>query len=169
MEGARNADVSAAAKVILDDCVLRTTRRGTRSMGGTLPGIGLEGGLSVHVQSYIPHVECVAETAFHDSGDCSKTLSILFVSYQQRLFTHDMSKAGSYAVIIPEDGNRFTAGSGSTCAATVDLVDGVEESGSWYELWEGAVAVYEMCVKRGKAGISYGHGSNHYLMISLGP
>ena len=42
----------------------------------------------------------------------------------------------------------------SKCTATVDLLNADRETGSWRELWAGAVAVNEICVKNGKAGMS---------------
>lgn len=43
---------------------------------------------------------------------------------------------------------------------TIDLRDDDTDLGSWLELWAGVVAVNEICVKKGKAGISFGNGKS---------
>lgn len=166
---AKNVDISAAAHVLLEDCVVRTTTRAKRSIGGTLMGIGDRGGLSVQVRSYSPDVECITEPLFDSYEACSKALGMLYVSAKPLVFTHDAQRASLFSAIIPEGGAKFTAGGPSTCTAIVDLIDEVEDTGTWFELWAGAAAVIEMCVKHGKAGISFGNGRNGQLMVSLGP
>jgi len=37
------------------------------------------------------------------------------------------------------------------------LVGDEDETGTWMDLWAGKVVVDAMCVKDGKAGISFGH------------
>lgn len=64
---------------------------------------------------------------------------------------------------------NFTAGGRSSCTATINLVDEVKDTGTWFQLWEGAAAVTEMCVRRGKAGISFGNGHDGHLTVTLGP
>ena len=44
----------------------------------------------------------------------------------------------------------------STCTVIVDLLKGDTETNSWYKLWEGAVALIEMCVKKGEMGFYSG-------------
>ena len=43
---------------------------------------------------------------------------------------------------------------------TVDFVEGGTDKTSWLIIWEAAVAVNKMCVKSGKAGISFGLGES---------
>ena len=51
------------------------------------------------------------------------------------------------------DGKGFTEAEG-VCTVMVNLED---ETGTWMNLWGGKVAVDVVCVKDGKAGISFGH------------
>lgn len=46
----------------------------------------------------------------------------------------------------------------NTCMSTIDLTTGDSEESSYRELWEGAEAVYWMCIRRGHGGVSIGHG-----------
>lgn len=165
---ARNVDISAAANVLLENCVIRTTSRAKRSIGGTLAGIDFGGGLSVKLRSYTPDVECVAEPSFDNYEACSEVLSMLYVSFKPLVFTHDEQRALPFNVIIPPGGMNFTAGGRSSCTATISLVDEVKDTGTWFQLWEGAAAVTEMCVRRGKAGISFGNGHDGHLTVTLG-
>lgn len=166
---ARNVDISAAAHVLLEDCVIRTASRTKRPVGGTLTGIGVSGGLSVHVRSYKPDVECVNEPLFDGYEACSKALGMMYVSYKPLIFTHDAETPSPFKSILPKGGAKFTARGRNPCTITVELMDEVEDTASWFELWEGAVAVSEMCVKQGKAGISFGNGRDGRLTVSLGP
>ena len=56
----------------------------------------------------------------------------------------------------------------SKCTATVDLLNADSEKCSWRELWAGAVAVNELCVKKGKPGMSTGHGRSPLLSPCTG-
>lgn len=58
--------------------------------------------------------------------------------------------------------------SASKCTATVDLLNADKQTSSWRELWAGAVAVNDMCVKKGKAGASFGQGRLPLLFPSTG-
>ena len=44
------------------------------------------------------------------------------------------------------------------CTSAVDLVEGDTDNSSWNEMWAAAVAVEEICVKKGKAGAAFGLG-----------
>ena len=54
----------------------------------------------------------------------------------------------------------------SRCTATVDILNADRDKSSWHELWAGAVAVNELCVKRGRAGVSFGLGRSPFLFPS---
>ena len=56
----------------------------------------------------------------------------------------------------------------SKCTATIDLLNADSETSSWRELWAGAVAVNDMCVKKGKAGMSVAPGRSPLLSHSTG-
>lgn len=51
-----------------------------------------------------------------------------------------------------------------TCTATIDFEEGDTDKASWYEMWMAAVAVNEMCVKKGKAGAAFDLGK---LILSI--
>ena len=156
---------------------------------------GQKNGLSLFVGSYNADVECVEDQPFNDDGQCSKLVDLLLVGTVKLIFTRQIS-GNPYpgTVTVPVGGKKLSDGelfesegphacahfptmdkpadhhkvSTSKCTATVDLLNGDDETSSWRELWAGAVAVNDMCVKKGKAGMSLGHGRSTLLSPSTG-
>lgn len=156
------AEISVKASEVVDYCV----RLHSQKLGGSIGGVGAKGALSVAVKSYKPDVTCRSYPPYVDRGRCSIVLGMLPIARVPFVFTRTGS-TGPRRVKIP-DGKNFTEPEG-VCTAVVDLEDDKDDTGSWLDLWAGAVAVNAMCVKDGKAGMSFGHGEHGRLTIEFGP
>ncbi|CAF9926272.1 MAG: hypothetical protein HETSPECPRED_006288 [Heterodermia speciosa] len=155
-------EIRVSAQRIVDDCVEGTERRNP-GLGGVIRYLGQQKRLFVVVRSYEPTVQC------HDrefnGQHCLVTLSQMHVSGNPMNWRREgTTPVGRINIFVPKAYSDPT----NSCFATIKLSSGDVEQGSYTEMWEGANAVYWMCIRYQHDGVSFGHGRNGRLQVHLG-
>lgn len=152
---ASSREVGNAAYTLFQECVAR------RGMGGIVGNIGGDNKLDVIIASYKPDLRCNTLPAPAWSS-CVSILAEMQADKNRQTFGHLPDPRVQIRLPI----NYKSAD--RRCMLTID-VTGEPTGLSWYEVWEGAVALTSACVrgrqKCGKAS-GLGLGRNVFLQIS---
>ncbi|KAF6231455.1 hypothetical protein HO173_010416 [Letharia columbiana] len=91
LDTATNHEISAAAKSILDKCVLRDEpkKQGNTPIGGYRNYIGRKKGLGISVSSYSPHVKCTLDSELEDETICTKLLGTMPINRSSYVFIRE--------------------------------------------------------------------------------
>ncbi|KAL8738329.1 MAG: hypothetical protein Q9181_000872 [Wetmoreana brouardii] len=138
---AKYADILKSGRDLLFNCA-------QRGVGGIATDIGTDGALGLIMTSYVPRVECDAEVPVPPIGNCKNNLiDRMMTSSVQKYFGNKRDRYGRPDIILP----KFLREIGGKCMAVLQSLGDTDLS-SWYQIWEGAQAVYGMCLRFGRTG-----------------
>ncbi|KAL6713734.1 hypothetical protein ACLMJK_008226 [Lecanora helva] len=155
-------DFSTAASMLIGSCLGRGGRQ-----GGIVTGLGASGRLGLIMTSYAPTVTCGEAESFFPRDSCHDIISLMPATKELDAF----GRVGQRWVEI-EIPNTFYSVSfpggkeDRRCKSTVDS-SGLRDVASWYDMWQGVVAVDGMCGRFNRVGYAGGIGSSRSLKIDL--
>ncbi|CAF9942793.1 MAG: hypothetical protein HETSPECPRED_008329, partial [Heterodermia speciosa] len=152
------SSIRDAALGIIVDCVTnsRGSSRQFSGLGGTIRGLGRSHLVNVVLRSYEPEVHCYDREYLDPVLRCQKTLFAMPTRPNLMTWLPEGSPPISrFNAFVPKVYSDFAR----LCVATVRFSSGEIEEAAYSELWEGAVAVYWMCIRsKQQDGVSTGHG-----------
>lgn len=127
-------------------------------------------GLIVIVRRYDPTVMCRNQDPAPDQGSCTKPIRVIPVSTETTRFGYKSApgvevpvpKTYRACILDPVSPHRYDHRlrnllAGTRCVLTLDR-DSLVVQTSWFDIWQGAVAVDSICVDQGQAGRASGLG-----------
>ncbi|KAL8764139.1 MAG: hypothetical protein Q9194_007161 [Teloschistes cf. exilis] len=148
--------IKAAAQSVLDRCVASRSR-----MGGVASNIGGDNNLAVGVKlSRHPGVRCLHSSA-PPMRAVGELVNVIPASLISQVFGLE-GDAGTQTVLPAVFNSKDRS-----CRLEVSTPSGIADSASWYDMWDMATAIRDMCVSQGMAGEAVGLGDNGRLMLQV--
>ncbi|KAG6997546.1 RCC1 repeat-containing protein C10F6.04 [Physcia stellaris] len=151
----RDTDLHSSALGIQSQCI----RAGFPINGGHALGLGEKDDFNLALRGYIPpSVRCTRKVPSLRPvlTDCQTLIGDMnVISWPMRFGARG---AQGVQEVLPK-----TLREGG-CQITFSAPANREDTASWYDLWQAAVAMNGMCVQQGRSGVTAGLGANHNIM-----
>ncbi|KAL8690467.1 MAG: hypothetical protein Q9218_004090 [Villophora microphyllina] len=152
---ARWIEISSAARDMYFGCVA------SRGQGSIATDIGPDETLGLIMTRYTPQVTCLSVRDVPSMRNCKSLLDNMGTSSIPRLYGDPKDKPD---VDLPQS----LRDAENKCQLLIRTPNpgATQDWSSWYEIWEGAQAVYGMCMRFGKMGTAL-RGRKNQLLLSI--